>query len=150
MKLKEHIKAIAADLYLAPANLIATSAETGYGKNDVLAKIKAVIDLSKEEAYVDEEDEDDEDSHDSDSEEGEIRLTLNGDIPDISYEDKDDLVDILRRKNILHAVSGNGLNITPQVEASFEREDGDNYTVTFRVEYNGSEAELESSVRITD
>ena len=60
------------------------------------------------------------------------------------------MVDILRRKNILHAVSGNGLNITPQVEASFEREDGDNYTVTFRVEYNGSEAELESSVRITD
>ena len=114
--------------------------ETGKDKSD---------DLETDEDR-DEEDEDDEDSDDSDSEEGEIRLTLNGDIPDISYEDKDDLVDILRRKNILHAVSGNGLNITPQVEASFEREDGDNYTVTFRVEYNGSEAELESSVRITD
>jgi GTP-binding protein len=58
MKLKEHIKAIASDLYLGVENLLATSAETGYGKNDVLAKIKAVIDLSKEEAYVDEEDED--------------------------------------------------------------------------------------------
>lgn len=47
MKLKEHVKAIAADLYLAPANLIATSSETGYGKVDVLNKIRAVIDLTK-------------------------------------------------------------------------------------------------------
>jgi GTP-binding protein len=62
MKLKEHIKAIASDLYLGVENLLATSAETGYGKNDVLAKIKAVIDLSKEEAYVDEEDEDEEET----------------------------------------------------------------------------------------
>ena len=43
MKLKEHIKAIAADLYLAPANLIATSAETGQGKTDVLNKVHSVI-----------------------------------------------------------------------------------------------------------
>nr|MBR6778155.1 YihA family ribosome biogenesis GTP-binding protein [Clostridia bacterium] len=59
MKLKEHIKAIAADLYLAPANLIATSSETGYGKNEVLAKIRSVIDLANtpipaEEEVVDE------------------------------------------------------------------------------------------------
>ena len=46
MKLKEHVKAIAADLYLAPANLIATSSETGYGKVDILNKIRAVIDLT--------------------------------------------------------------------------------------------------------
>ena len=45
MKLNEHIKAIAADLYLGASNLLATSAETGYGKNDVLAKIRSVIDL---------------------------------------------------------------------------------------------------------
>ena len=45
MKLKEHIRAIAADLYLGTNNLLATSAETGYGKNDVLAKIRSVIDL---------------------------------------------------------------------------------------------------------
>ncbi|MBE5739475.1 MAG: YihA family ribosome biogenesis GTP-binding protein [Clostridiales bacterium] len=44
MKLKEHIRAIAADLYLGESNLLATSSETGYGKNDVLAKIKSVID----------------------------------------------------------------------------------------------------------
>ena len=46
MKLKEHIKAIAADLYLAPANLLATSSETGYGKDEVLQKIKSVIDMA--------------------------------------------------------------------------------------------------------
>ena len=43
MKLKEHIKAIAADLYLAPANLIATSAESGQGKTDILNKVYSVI-----------------------------------------------------------------------------------------------------------
>lgn len=46
MKLKEHIKAIAADLYLGEKNLLATSAETGYGKADVLQKIKEVIEFS--------------------------------------------------------------------------------------------------------
>lgn len=46
MKLKEHVKAIAADLYLGTNNLLATSAETGYGKTDVLAKLRSVIDLA--------------------------------------------------------------------------------------------------------
>lgn len=46
MKLKEHIRAIAADLYLGEKNLLATSAETGYGKADVLQKIKEVIEFS--------------------------------------------------------------------------------------------------------
>ena len=56
MKLNEHIRAIAADLYLAPANLIATSSETGYGKIEVLTKIKSVIDLANQPTYMDEED----------------------------------------------------------------------------------------------
>lgn len=43
MKVKEHIKAIAADLYLGEQNLLATSAETGAGKTDVLNKIYQVI-----------------------------------------------------------------------------------------------------------
>lgn len=60
MKLKEHIKAIAADLYLAPANLIATSSETGYGKNEVLAKIRSVIDLANTPIPTEEEDVDEE------------------------------------------------------------------------------------------
>ncbi len=46
MKLKEHLKAIAADLYLAPANMLATSSETGYGKVDVLTKIHDVLTLA--------------------------------------------------------------------------------------------------------
>ncbi len=46
MKLKEHIKAIAADLYLAPANLLASSAETGYGKTEILTKIYDVIQVA--------------------------------------------------------------------------------------------------------
>ena len=44
MKIKEHVKAIAADLYLGANNLIATSSETGFGKEDVLAKLRWVID----------------------------------------------------------------------------------------------------------
>ena len=42
MKLKEHVKAIAADLYLGTENLLATSAQTGYGKDSVLLKIAEV------------------------------------------------------------------------------------------------------------
>ena len=56
MKLKEHIKAIAADLYLGANNLLATSAETGYGKNDVLTKLRGIIDLANN-PYVEEEEE---------------------------------------------------------------------------------------------
>ncbi|MBQ3220822.1 MAG: YihA family ribosome biogenesis GTP-binding protein [Clostridia bacterium] len=44
MKLKENTRAIAADLYLGVENLIATSAETGYGKMEILDKIRAVVD----------------------------------------------------------------------------------------------------------
>ena len=47
MKLKEHIRAIAADLYLGTENLLATSAETGYGKADVLNKIADVLERAK-------------------------------------------------------------------------------------------------------
>ncbi len=60
MKLKEHIKAIAADLYLGANNLLATSAETGYGKNDVLNKIHSVIELALSFEEVEEEEEDEE------------------------------------------------------------------------------------------
>ena len=62
MKLIEHIKAIAADLYLGEKNLLATSAETGYGKNDVLGKIRSVIDLALAPSEADEEDEEDEET----------------------------------------------------------------------------------------
>ncbi len=45
MKIKEHIKAIAADIYLGEGNLIATSAQTGYGKDAVLEKLAEIISL---------------------------------------------------------------------------------------------------------
>ena len=60
MKLKEHIKAIAADLYLTPGNMLATSAETGYGKNDVLSKIKSVIEVALDPDLVEDEEDNDE------------------------------------------------------------------------------------------
>ena len=46
MKLKEHLRAIAADLYLGEKNLLATSSETGYGKTDVLNKIHSVVEVA--------------------------------------------------------------------------------------------------------
>ena len=55
MKLKEHVKGIANDLYLGAENLMATSAQTGYGKTEILNKIKQVIDLSLLDGANDEE-----------------------------------------------------------------------------------------------
>ena len=51
MKLKEHLRAIAADLYLGEKNLLATSSETGYGKTDVLNKIHSVIEVASAPAF---------------------------------------------------------------------------------------------------
>ena len=56
MKLKEHLRAIAADLYLAPDNMLATSSETGHGKDAVLQKLRDIIDTANAPEYVDEED----------------------------------------------------------------------------------------------
>ena len=64
MKLKEHIRAIAADLYLTPGNMLATSSETGYGKTDVLNKLREIIDNANAPVYIDDEDEEDEEDED--------------------------------------------------------------------------------------
>lgn len=59
MKIKEHIKAIASDVYLGEGNLLATSAETGYGKENVLDKIAWIIDNAvNAEEEIEEEEED--------------------------------------------------------------------------------------------
>ena len=60
MKIKEHKKAIAADLYLGEGNLIATSSETGYGKDEVLKKLAELLTLAKEQEFTTEEEETDE------------------------------------------------------------------------------------------
>ena len=65
MKLKEHIKAIAADLYLGEKNLLATSSETGYGKNDVLGKIRSVIDVINTPIDLEDEEEEEDDEEGS-------------------------------------------------------------------------------------
>ncbi|MBR2023546.1 MAG: YihA family ribosome biogenesis GTP-binding protein [Clostridia bacterium] len=54
MKLKEQIRKIAGELYLGVENVIATSAESGYGKEEVLKKLRHVIDVANEEEYVEE------------------------------------------------------------------------------------------------
>ena len=61
MKLKEQIRKISAELYLGVENVIATSSESGYGKAEVLKKLRQVMDIANSDAYVDEEEEDDED-----------------------------------------------------------------------------------------
>ena len=60
MKVKEHKKAIAADLYLGEKNLIATSSETGFGKDEILEKIAQIIDLQNAKDFEEEIDEDSE------------------------------------------------------------------------------------------
>ena len=56
MKIKEHKKAIASDLYLGEGNLLATSSETGLGKAELLEKIRQVIEQSQiSESDLDEE-----------------------------------------------------------------------------------------------
>jgi GTP-binding protein len=62
MKLKEHVRAIAADMYLGVSNLLATSAETGYGKVDVLNKLRNVIDLANTPLEEEEEEPEDEET----------------------------------------------------------------------------------------
>ena len=60
MKLKEQIRKISAELYLGVENVIATSSESGYGKAEVLKKLRHVIDTAKAEKYVDDNFEDEE------------------------------------------------------------------------------------------
>ena len=62
MKLKENVKAIAADLYMGVENLLPTSAETGLGKEAVLGKIAEVIAASEASAAEDESEEDGEEA----------------------------------------------------------------------------------------
>lgn len=54
MKVKEHKKSIAASLCLGEGNLLATSAETGFGKGEVIQKIADVIEFSKSSALEEE------------------------------------------------------------------------------------------------
>ncbi len=54
MKLKEQIRKISAELFLGVENVIATSAENGYGKDAVLEKLQTVIRIAETPEYIDE------------------------------------------------------------------------------------------------
>lgn len=60
MKVKEHIRAIASDLYLGEKNLLASSSETGYGKTEILNKIYSIIQVAQSDEFVEDETETDE------------------------------------------------------------------------------------------
>ena len=77
MKLKEHIRAIAADLCLGQENLLATSAETGYGKNDVLQKIKGIVETAND-PYLHEEEETDEEVAEGQNEKAPTQVCVEG------------------------------------------------------------------------
>jgi len=47
MKLKEQIKTIASKTRLGEGNLLATSSETGYGKQEILQRISEILDTDK-------------------------------------------------------------------------------------------------------
>ena len=60
MKLKEHVRAIAADLCLGVGNLIPVSEETGFGKDAVLEKIGEIVAAEKRKRQPEEDGERDE------------------------------------------------------------------------------------------
>ena len=60
MKLKEHVRAIAADLCLGVGNLSPVSAETGFGKDAVLEKIGEIVAAEKRKRQPEEDGERDE------------------------------------------------------------------------------------------
>ena len=81
-----------------------------------------------------------------------ILISLVGNIPDIHRDEMDSLVDILREKKILRAVTSSGLDITPDVTADFTPSDTDDgkYIVTFHVEFGEDSAETTSYVFVID
>ena len=88
----------------------------------------------------------------SNSKKEKVEIVLEDDIPEIALDDIHDLVKILKEKEILHAETESGLDITDKVEVSLERVGSGyrEYTATFTVEYKGSTDEVVSTVYVTD
>ena len=105
-----------------------------------------------EEVESGEDDSDDEKESDEEEKKEGIRLSLSGEIPEVSRDDLDNLAEIFSDRGILRASTTGGEDITSEVEVSYERddEDEDKYIVTFEVEHNGNGAEIESAVRVKD
>lgn len=78
-------------------------------------------------------------------------ITLSDSIPMVTLDELDDLVKLLDEKDILHAVSKDGKDITKDVKADYEQIDSseNTYKVIFSVTYDGQTVTYESTAYVT-
>ena len=88
---------------------------------------------------------------DEESTEPAAEITLSDSIPMVTLDELDDLVKLLDEKDILHAVSKDGKDITKDVKADYELIDShrNSYKVTFSVTYDGQTVTYESTAYVT-
>ena len=88
---------------------------------------------------------------DEESTEPAAEITLSDSIPMVTLDELDDLVKLLDEKDILHAVSKDGKDITKDVKADYELIDSHRnaYKVTFSVTYDGQTVTYESTAYVT-
>ena len=88
---------------------------------------------------------------DEESTEPAADITLSNSIPMVTLDELDDLVKLLDEKDILHAVSKDGKDITKDVKADYELIDSHRnaYKVTFSVTYDGQTVTYESTAYVT-
>ncbi|MBP3902451.1 MAG: hypothetical protein J6D53_13520 [Blautia sp.] len=88
---------------------------------------------------------------DEESTEPAAEITLSDSIPMVTLDELDDLVKLLDEKDILHAVSKDGKDITKDVKADYEQIDSseNNYKVIFSVTYDGQTVTYESTAYVT-
>ena len=88
---------------------------------------------------------------DEESTEPAADITLSDSIPMVTLDELDDLVKLLDEKDILHAVSKDGKDITKDVKADYELIDSHRnaYKVTFSVTYDGQTVTYESTAYVT-
>ena len=88
---------------------------------------------------------------DEESTEPAAEITLSDSIPMVTLDELDDLVKLLDEKDILHAVSKDGKDITKDVKADYEQIDSseNTYKVIFSVTYDGQTVTYESTAYVT-
>ena len=88
---------------------------------------------------------------DEESTEPAAEITRSDSIPMVTLDELDDLVKLLDEKDILHAVSKDGKDITKDVKADYELIDSHRnaYKVTFSVTYDGQTVTYESTAYVT-
>ena len=78
--------------------------------------------------------------------ESSVKITLDYVVPFFDLKDLDNLADILRENDILHAVTKDGVDVTKDVKVTYERIDerSNAYKVIFSVDYKGETTEFET------